>query len=299
MELRNVISFLRVVELKNFTKAAQELGYAQSTVTFQIQQLERELGAPLLERVGKTISLTQLGTDFLPYAAQLVQLNEQVQSLGRPAGQIRGTLRVGILESLFTWIFARQFQLYNRRFPLIQIETKIASGAELLEMLKRNELDIVFLLDRRLVENGCIQAFSHPEPIVFVARPDDPLARRSDLTLAHVLSRPLILTERQGVYRQALADAASERDLALRPVLEVNNTNIIVELVSQGAGVSFLPAYTVQRSLERGELVRLELRDFSLTMWSQIFYHRNKWVTPQMSAFVQVIREFYADQPTE
>ena len=119
MELRNVISFLRVVELENFTKAAQELGYAQSTVTFQIQQLERELGAPLLDRVGKTVSLTPLGEQFLGYATQLVQLNEQIQNLGRPASQIRGTLRVGILESLFTWIFARQFPAYHERFTLV------------------------------------------------------------------------------------------------------------------------------------------------------------------------------------
>ena len=293
MELRNVVSFLRVVELKNFTKAAQELGYAQSTVTFQIQQLERELGAPLLERVGRTISLTQLGAEFLPYADHLVQINEQVQNLGRTSAQIRGTLRVGILESLFTWVFARQFPLYNRRFPMVRVETKIASGTELLEMLRRNELDIVFLLDRELVENGCIQAFSHPVPILFVSHPDDPLAGRRDLHLSDLLSRPLILTERQGVYRRALAQAAAKQGLSLQPTLEVNHTNIIVELVQQGLGATFLPAYTAQRQLEQNRLVKLEVCDYSLTLWSQIFYHRNKWVTLQMSGFIQVIREFF------
>ena len=295
MELRNVVSFLRVVELKNFTKAAQELGYAQSTVTFQFQQLERELGAPLLDRVGKTVSLTPLGEQFLGYATQLVQLNEQIQNLGRPASQIRGTLRVGILESLFTWIFARQFPAYHERFPLVQVETKIASGEELLEMLRRNELDIVFLLDWDLAGHRCTQALTHPEPIVFVCRPDHPLAGRWGLSLSEVLAQPLILTERKSVYRRALAEVAAQQGLPLRPTLEVNHTNIIVELVQRGLGISLLPAYTVRRQLSVGELCQLEVSDFSLTLWSQIFYHRNKWVTPQMTGFIQVIQEFFQE----
>ncbi|MFR1801691.1 MAG: LysR family transcriptional regulator, partial [Faecalispora jeddahensis] len=68
MELRNVATFLRVAECESFTKAAEQLGYVQSTVTIQIQQLEAEICVPLFDRLGKHVSLTSSGQEFMVYA---------------------------------------------------------------------------------------------------------------------------------------------------------------------------------------------------------------------------------------
>ena len=76
MELRNLITFMGVVELGSFTKAAEQLGYSQSTVSFQIKQLEDELGCLLFERINHTITLTEKGHELLSYAHRIRSLTE-------------------------------------------------------------------------------------------------------------------------------------------------------------------------------------------------------------------------------
>ena len=71
MEIRNVLTFLKVAGTQNFSKAAEQLGYSQSAVTIQIQQLEKELGIPLFERMGKRVYLTEKGQEFITYAREL------------------------------------------------------------------------------------------------------------------------------------------------------------------------------------------------------------------------------------
>ena len=101
MELRNIFTFLRAAELGNFSKAADALGYAQSTVTMQIQQLESELGSPLFERSNRSIALTSFGEAYLPLARKMYQTAQEMQMLRLDPKDVTGTLRIGMVESLF------------------------------------------------------------------------------------------------------------------------------------------------------------------------------------------------------
>ena len=83
MELRNIITFLKIAELQSFTKAAKQLGYNQSTVTVQIKQLESELNICLFDRIGKSIRLTEKGTEFFEYANQLVEIAEKAKKIAK------------------------------------------------------------------------------------------------------------------------------------------------------------------------------------------------------------------------
>ena len=101
MEIRNLITFTKVAETQSLSKAAKLLGYAQSTVTMQMQQLEQELGAQLYERVGKQIRITQTGQEFLSYAAAIVRMSEDALKVGKQdTSAITGSLRLGISGQL-------------------------------------------------------------------------------------------------------------------------------------------------------------------------------------------------------
>ena len=102
MEFRNMKTFLKVSDLQSFTKAAEELGYSQSTVTVQIKQLEEELGVLLFERIGKNVKLTEQGRVFRSQAREIVHAVEQLRSTMGETEQIRGSLRVGTVDSLCT-----------------------------------------------------------------------------------------------------------------------------------------------------------------------------------------------------
>ena len=77
MEIRNILTFLKVAGTQNFSKAAEQLGYSQSAVTIQIQQLEKELGTQLFERIGKRVYLTEKGQEFIGYASEIMRVTNE------------------------------------------------------------------------------------------------------------------------------------------------------------------------------------------------------------------------------
>ena len=291
MELRNIATFLRVAELESFTQAANELGYVQSTITAQIKQLETEIGMPLFDRFSKKISLTPMGTKLMPYARELLHVTEEVASLNAAPLEISGTLRVGGLESLYTWILTEKLLKYHEQFPLVRIETCVASRTELFGMLRHGELDIIYLLDKKRLEHDLVRAYFSPTRIVFVTHPGNPLTGSRHIELADIAKEPLILTERGGIYRCALEEMAAENDIDLKPFLEVNSTSIIIRLILSGMGISLLPEYTVREEINEGRLWQLNVSGCDILMWRQIFYHKNKWVTPQMSKLIEIIKQ--------
>ncbi len=84
MDMKNINTFIYTAELGSFTKAAELLGYSQSTVSFQIRQLEEELGTVLFERINRTVTLTDRGKEILRYAHRMKQLAGEMQEMVQP-----------------------------------------------------------------------------------------------------------------------------------------------------------------------------------------------------------------------
>lgn len=296
MELRNLATFLKVAELENITRAAAQLGYAQSTVTTQIQQLEAEIGKPLFDRVGKKVTLTGAGQELIPLADRMLQLSQQALALGLPPQQISGRLRLGVVESLCVWEVCGLLPEYHRRYPRVSLSLDVDSGWVLIERLRRNELDMVFFLDRNLLEPEFVRALARPAKLVFVANANHPLAKRHPVSLADIAAAPLVLTERHGIYSKVLEDVLLSRGLEYEPVLEANNTDLLVRLLRREMGISFLPEYVVRDSVAKGQLAILDVEEYDVEFFSQLFYHKNKWLTPQMEGFIQLLQEHYESQ---
>lgn len=291
MELKNILTFARVADLCSFTEAGRELGYTQSTVTVHIQQLEKELGVSLFDRVGKRISLTPKGEEFLLYANEMLSLTTKAKSRMADVETLRGSLRVGILESLFVWKFCKLVPDFHSALPAVNIVLSISSGPGLYQKLRQNEIDIAYLLNRKRFFNDCIHTGACKERVVFVTYPQNPIASRVKIPFEAVIKEPLILVEQQSVYRGALDELAAEKEIEYAPLLEVDNVNGIIELVKNGMGVSFLPEYIINASVTSGELVELDVDGCDTELWSHVAYHRNKWVTPQMELFIKLIEE--------
>ena len=291
MELKNINTFLRVAELNSFTKAANELGYSQSTVTIQIKQLESELGFMLFDRIGRSVSLTPKGEEFICYANEFLHLEARTMSLRDTAGSVTGTLRLGVLESLFIWKIADLLPQYHSMYPEVKIEIKSATDAALYRMLRQNELDIIYLLDSVIYHKDCIRACTSPVSMNFVTSPANPLCAAGSISLAEIAQEPLILTERDAIYRQELDHEAAKNDIELVPILEIDNLEVVLRLLKRGMGVSFIPDYVLHESIARGELSVLNVRYDAINLWSQLVYHKNKFVTPQMQAFIRLIQD--------
>ena len=119
MDLRGLQIFLEVAELKSFTRAGERLGYSQPTVSFQIRLLEQELGVPLFDRIGHTVSLTDAGREALRYAQQICNLSREMRDGQRTDRPVSGMIRLGIADSLCYPLIVRNFHRFRQEYPNI------------------------------------------------------------------------------------------------------------------------------------------------------------------------------------
>ena len=152
MEIRNLVTFLKVTELNSFSKAAEALDYSQSAVTVQIQQLERELGVRLFDRIGKNVSITQYGKNFISYARDIVSAVARAQVFASEETELTGMVQVGTLNSLMTASFSDIVPAFRQRFPHVMMRLHADMVASLKDKLLKNELDLIYTLDSQVLD---------------------------------------------------------------------------------------------------------------------------------------------------
>lgn len=289
MEFREVQTFLQIAQHQSFSKAARHLGYSQAAVTIQIKQLEQELGVHLFDRIGKQISLTHQGQVFYQYAVSICNNLEEAKAAVSDASTLNGKLCLGTIESICAAIFPDLLSEYHRLYPKVSISIVTDSPNILLDRMNENTIDIVYLLDRRLYDTRWCKTLEEPEANIFVSSPDHKLAQAGrELELDEVLKYPFLLTEKDASYRHMLEQYLASDDRFVRPFLEIGNTDFIIHMLRKNMGISFLPKFTIHKELEQGILTELKVRNFHMQTWRQIFYHKDKWVTPEMQAFISL-----------
>jgi DNA-binding transcriptional LysR family regulator len=257
----------------------------------QIKQLEQELGTTLFDRIGRQIRLTEHGERFVPYAANLLQAAQEANNFLLLDAAPSGKLRLGTCDSLLTDRLPPILLEFTRKYP--QVETEIHTDAQittLFQMLHRNEIDILYCMDKTVNSPDWVKVLEQPEPVVFVARGDNPLAKEQNISLQRLAEEPLLLTTKDVSYRYELDQLLAAKGLAPRPILEAGNTVVLTDLLLQGAGISFLPRFSVQKYLDRGELCILHTEAPPMEIRSQLVYHKNKWVTSQMERFLELMQ---------
>lgn len=297
MELREIATFLQVAQLKSFSKAARQLGYSQAAVTIQVKQLEKELKVHLFDRIGKQISLTHQGAVFYRHAANILKDLECAKDAVMEARELAGTLCLGTIESICASIFPPLLKEYHRLYPKVNISIITDSPGTLLEMMNSNAIDIVYFLDKRMYDHKWVKVMEEPEDIVFISSGNHPLAGCRNLDLDQVISQPFILTEKNASYRFILEQYLSAHDMTVRPFLEIGNTEFIIQLLRANMGISFLPGFTVTQDMEAGRLAALDVKDFPMQIWRQLVYHKDKWVTREMHAFIELAKQKYFTFP--
>ena len=283
MELRNINTFLHIAELHSFSSAARELGYSQSAVSAQISQLETELGTPLFDRVSKTVRLTDAGQTFQSYARTLLITAQQAKAALLPARAVSGTLRVALADSVCSTFLPDLLQQFHALCPQVELVLRTATADEMLRLLSANQIDLAYTLDQPLLLPSLTLAVNVPEPVCFVAPAGHPLA-----VLAQ---QEFLLTERGMSYRDALDQRLAARGLSIHPYIELGSASLLCQMVERGMGLSFLPEYIVRPALSAGRIARLNVPDCTVTMHRQLFYHKDKWLTPQMKAFIELVNQ--------
>lgn len=293
MELRQLSTFIRVAQFKSFSKAAESLGYSQSAVTVQIHQLEEELGTRLFDRMGKRIALTDPGTQFLERAYEVLnEVNKAMLSVS-DAGELRGRLHIGTIESLCFFKLPAVLRMYWEKHPQVVIRVTTGEPETLIEQMERGELDMIYILDEPQYNNDWRKLMEQREEVVFVASAalGEELRNVPDLKVEQLLDKPFYLTERDANYRRVLDRFLASRETILTPFLECSDTSFIIKMLEINRGISFLPWYAVEKSVREGKLSLLNVTNMHVSLYRQIFSHKEKWHTREMNEFVRLVEE--------
>ncbi len=291
MELRNLITFIHVVELGSFTKAAEQLGYSQSTVSFQIKQLEDELGCLLFERINHTINLTDKGHELVSYAHQIRTLTENFKESIEEDKECSGHIHIVTPDSVCEEMINAHYIDFHTKYPSISVRFTTGDSAIMLDMLDHNEADVIITLDHRLYNKDYIIAKEQQLPMHFVAGCNSKFAGKKNLSIKDIINEPFILTEYGQGYRRVFDRELAKKSLEITPVLEIGRTDIITSMIAQSDMISYLPDFVTKPLIESGELVYLDVCDMNIDIWKQLIYHKNKWLSRSMKAFIDYVKE--------
>ena len=291
MDLKNLLTFMHVAELNSFTRAGQKLGFSQSTVSFQIKQLERELGTQLFERINHTVVLTEKGRDVLKFAHQISKMTQELDKRLQNEEEVSGNVRIAMADSLCDNMLQEGFGEFRDRYPGISLKIITAGTEEMFRLLNQNEADAVLTLDNHIFHAEYVIAREERAGVHFVADSENPLCEREELFPEDLAGQPFLLTEKGMSYRRLMDEKFAELPMEILPVLEIGSAGLICSLVEQGAGISFLPDYVTEEKVRAGRLRYLPVKNFEIEIWKQLLYHRDKWVTPQLESALAYLSE--------
>lgn len=291
MTIIQLTTFLKIAETKNFTTAAEQLGYAQSTVTMQIKQLEDELGCPLFERLGKRIVLTPEGEKLVGYAQQVVQLEREILTEVPSSDEPTGVLNIGVSESLCYSKIPDLLMKYKKKYPNVEIRIKFIMHDTFPELLRSGDLDVVYTLNPETDISDLTKIVSKRETLGFYAAPDHLLARKNAVTEDDLEGVPLLISDHDCSFRQMLLEDLADKRIPATIALETSSKEILKQFAMKGLGVAFMPDMAAKNEVKQKKLKRLKWKGEDLPIYSQVFVHKDKHINKALEAFLKLVEK--------
>lgn len=290
MDLKQLNSFLMICKLQSFTQAADALGYAQSTITTQIKLLESELEVRLFERIGKSVTLTQEGKKLLPYAKQMLKLSDEIKSVISNDTDPSGVLTIGAAESLCILRLPEILKEYRKLYPKVEVSLKFGNCTEFRYFLRDNVIDVAFSLGTRIEGSDFITEVVFEEQMLLLAAPPHHLIEEKSIKPQDIENEPLILTELGCSYRAVFENILSSHNIKPNVILETGSVQAIKQFTMSGLGITLLPKVAVEEEIAKGRLVALNWEGPDFGIVSQVLYHKDKWLSPALKAFLKLAK---------
>ena len=287
MDLDQLHTFLEIVRLKSFSKAAQTCYRTQPAVSAQVRQLETELNAPLFERLGTKIALTAAGHIFAQYAEQILGLRRVAQDMINELERVpRGELMIAANEATCIYVLPLVFSEYKKQFPNVQILVDRSYGARVVEAVLDNQAD--FGITQLPVEEKRLQVVKiHSDEIKALVPAGHPLAEHTQVLPEDLVPHQLLLPK-TGTTRRRLASWFTAVEDDLNVSMELDSTEMIKRFVAAGLGVSFLAGTHCQDEVAAGKLVAISLGPEHMVRQLALIYRKDKALSKAALGFIEV-----------
>lgn len=285
MKLIELKSFLAVASHSSFSKAANQLNYAHSSVTAQIKSLEYNLGEDLFVRDRKGITLTEAGKRFHKYARQIVDLSRDGMEAVHNTPKVAGRLTIGAVETISTYRLPELLYKIQKNAPDIHIIFKTMSDRELYECIKMGTLDVAFMVEEDLVVSNTVVTKICDEPVSLYARPDHPLVGKQIKTV-ELGEYHHLLWAMGCCYSDAFASRLQKAGCPSFGYMEFINTETIKQCALSGLGIATLTDITVAKEVNEGSLVKLNW-DLGEVFSSFMLWNKYRADYPALKYFIE------------
>lgn len=289
MDLTYLQTFREVALRQSFTRAAEELGYAQSSVTTQIQKLEKMYDVQLFERFGKGMRLTSAGEELLKITVQILDMYQQSkEKLSKQGG---GNLSIGTIDSLASYFLPPFIQQIRKQYPDLRIQLHPGRENHIVKMVKEGELDLGLILENKPSDSSLTWLTIREEPLVLIANPKHPLSQRDEINLNDLSYAEWIMPEDSCNYRIMLEKVLNLSGIPYSIGLELGNPEAIKRCVMTGSGISLLPKMAAIDEIRRGELIALPFTHPDISLNLQLVIHPKKWISQALREFIDMLTD--------
>ena len=294
MDFDQLHTFLEIVRLKSFSKAAQTCYRTQPAISAQIRQLEQELRTELFERFGSRISLTTAGRLFAGYAEQILELRRRAQDeINELEHTPRGELVIAANEATCIYVLPQVFSEYKKQFPGVQLQVDRSYGARVVEAVMDNSAD--FGLTQLPIPEKRVQVVDiYRDEIRVIAAAKHPTAEKSSVTCHDVVPYPLLLPK-SGTTRARLNTWLEPVEDRLQISMELDSTEMMKRFAMAGLGLSFLAASNCREEVAGGKLRAIPLAPEPMIRRLGLIYRKDKALSKAALGFIQVVLERFGE----
>jgi DNA-binding transcriptional LysR family regulator len=293
VELAQLDAFVTAADCGSFSRAAELLHVAQPSLSNRIQSLEREVGQPMFERMGRGVKLTDAGLAFLPFAQRVLRtLSEGLMVLDGTRQGTAGRLSIAAAPAVGTYALPRILKVFYDNHPGIDVIVRTGHSDEVLQMVLEDDVQI-----------GLGRPIHHPEARTIVLYRDELLlvvssnhryAKRGSVTVDELADESLILFDRDSGYHGMILGLFRELGVVPRQQMQLDSIEATKKMVESNLGIALLPELSIDREIKLGTLhkVRIEAAE-RVEREIAVMYRRNKPQSGPMSAFLNLLSEMY------
>jgi DNA-binding transcriptional LysR family regulator len=298
MDFDQLHTFLEIVRLKSFSKAALTCYRTQPAISAQVRQLEQELRADLFERFGSRISLTTAGKVFAEYAGQMLELRRRAQDgVAELESSPRGELAIAANEATCIYVLPKVFAKYRQLFPAVQLQVLRSYGARVVEAVMENSAD--FGLTQLPVEEKRVQVVNiYHDEIRLIVPARHSLAEKKAV-LPQDLVEPFLILPKQGKTRTRLNEWLEPVEDDIRISMELDSTEMMKRFVIADLGVTFLAVSNCGEEIAAGKLCAIPLAPERMVRRLGLIYRKDKALSKAALGFIQVVLDHVGEEVLE
>lgn len=292
MELKYLRTFAEVARLGSFARAAQSLGYTRSAITFHVGMLEKELGAPLFEKIGRNMTLTAAGRRRLPYVQEVLTAADRLKNFETDLKNCRGELTVGVGESLLCYKMPQVIEKFSRMAPRARLFIRSMNCYDIRDELLSGRLDLgVFYRDVGGMGDSLVTYPMGSCAMELVARPHIKMRHPNFAVKGRNIPLPFLINEDRCIFRQIFEKYLAENDITVDRTIELWSIPTIKNLVKSGMGVTYLPSFAVKEDVANGQMEAIPTPLADRRIHAVCRHHKNKWVSPLIKTFSELCRQ--------